>query len=386
MTRVAMIASSYLPHLGGVEEHVLHVADALVRRGHDVVVWTVEQNGTAPVTGGPAPVRHLPCPMPNMSPGGAARWAAAYPDARRAWQRAFEADRPEVLDIQCYGPNGPYATALARRTGTPLVYSNHGETFMDAHGSFDTSLLLRRTLARTLKAADAVTSCSAFAAADLGRFGPTTAPVTIVGNGIDLEQTPAPVDEPLPARYVAGVGRLVANKGFDTLLDAYAALGRDDLDVVIVGDGPYRAELASRATALGIADRVRFLGARSRGEVRTVLDGATAHVVPSHVEAFGIVILEGWRSGVPVVCTRVGGPPEFVTDDEDGLLFDPRSPDDLAQCLRRLLDDDGLRARIGEAGRRRAASFTWDAVADRYEETFAVAGDAAPDRARRRRA
>lgn len=376
MTRIALVASSYLPRLGGVEEHVLHVARELQGRGHEVVVWAVDQHDDAPVDAGGVPTRYLPTPLPNRSVGGVTRFARRLPSAARRWRRAARRDRPQVIDIQCFGANGPYAAALARRTGIPLVYSNHGETFMDANGTFESSSLMRRALRTTLGSAAQVTSCSRYAAGDLVRFGPTPA-ATVVGNGIDLDLAGSPIPASLPQRYIAGVGRLVANKGFDRLIAAFAeATARSELmgiDLVIGGDGPERAHLEAVALELGIASRVRFTGALDRAQVRTLLDGATAHVVPSIVEAFGIVVLEGWRSGVPVLVTDRGGPPEFVADGVDGLLFDPDDASGLARLIAETCGDDELRARIGGAGRVSAARFSWSAVADSYETVFDAA-------------
>lgn len=364
--RIALAASSYLPRLGGVEEHVFHLSAELRRRGHEVSVWTVDQGDAAE-----AGVRTLPCPLPNRSVGGLLRWAAALPRAAAAWRRAIRADRPDLIVIQCFGANGPWAAATARRHGIPLVYANHGETFMDAHDAFATSALLRRTLGETLRDARAVTSCSAYAGADLDRFGEHS-PVTVVGNGIDTEAGAEPLGVVLPGRYIAGVGRLVDNKGFDILLRAFARAetALNGLQLVIAGDGPERPALAELARELGIAARVTFTGALQRGQVRTLLDGATAHVIPSRVEAFGIVVLEGWRSGTPVIVTDRGGPPEFVTDGVDGLLFDPESPGRLAELLTRVAHDDGLRARLGAAGARAVGGFSWGHVADRYERVL----------------
>ncbi len=364
--RIALATSSYLPRLGGVEEHVHHVSASLRERGHDVVVWTVDQGDEpAPLDG---TVRALPCPLPNRSFGGIARWLAAFPRAASAWRHAVTSDAPDVIVVQCFGANGPWAATTARRHGIPLVYANHGETFMDAHDAFGTSALLRRALGRTLRQARAVTSCSAYAAADLARFG-AHRPARVVGNGIRLDLEPQPLTTGLPERYVAGVGRLVENKGFQALLTAFARLAGESagIDLVIAGDGPERRRLEELAEDLGISERVVFTGALQRGQVRRVLDGALSLVVPSHVEAFGIVILEGWRSGAAVLATDRGGPPEFVRDEVDGLLFDPLDIDALAALLARIASDEALRGRLGESGRRAVARYSWARVAELYE-------------------
>lgn len=373
--RIALAASSYLPRRGGVEEHVSHLARELRVRGHQVVVWTVDQ-GDAPVEPDDGiPVTSLPCPMPNRSLWAAVRWALAIPRAAWRWGRAYRAFRPDVIDIQCFGPNGAYATALARFTRTPLIYSNHGETFMDATNAFATSALLRRSLRHTLARAVRVTACSRFAAEDLTQYGLRTSPI-IVGNAVDAEVPPAAI-APLPERYIVGVGRLVANKGFNELLDAFAYAGDslDGVDLVIAGGGPEGDWLREYAAELGVADRTHFAGTLSRGQVVALLQGALIHTVPSRVEAFGIVVLEGWRAGVPVVATTHGGPPEFVHHDVDGVLCDPSDTEQFARILIDLVSDEAKRTRIGDAGRDRLSEFTWAKVADKYDTVFADALD-----------
>lgn len=369
--RIALVASSYLPRFGGVEEHVFHLARRLRARGHEVAVWAVDQGDDVPADDDGHPLRYLPTPLPSRSIAGVLRFAAAAPGALSVWKKALRQDRPDVIVVQCFGANGPWAAAAAKRAGVPLVYANHGETFMDAHDAFASSQLLRRMLAGVLSDAAAVTSCSAYAAADLDRFGPHREAV-VVANGIDLDTDAADLPLPLPTRYIAGVGRLVQNKGFDVLIEAYSR-ARDRLggaQLVIAGDGPERESLAVLARELGVGESVVFTGALPRAQVRRLLDGALAQVVPSRVEAFGIVILEGWRSGIPVIATNRGGPADFMSDGVDGLLFDPEDAGELAALLERVAGDADLRARLGSAGRRSVTGYTWDRVADAYEEVF----------------
>lgn len=371
MAHVALVASSFLPRFGGVEEHVLHVARALRAAGTDVVVWTVDQGDDVPREVDGIRVRALPCPLPARSARSVASFAWRAPVAAVRWAAALLRDRPRVLHVHCFGPNGVWALAASATTGRRLVVSGHGETFMDAHDAFGTSALLRRALALALRRAAAVTACSGYALADLRRFGLPDGRGQVVPNGIDAGEPPAPVD--LPGCYVLAVGRHVRTKGFDLLLEAFAKASLpDDVRLVLGGDGPERAALARQARALGVVDRVLLPGRLSRGQVVTATAGALALVVPSRVEAFGIVVLEGWRAGVPVVVTAHGGPPEFVRDGADGFVVDPQDTRALAAALERVVADRDVAARVGRAGRARVAEFTWHDVAARYQALYAA--------------
>jgi len=155
------------------------------------------------------------------------------------------------------------------------------------------------------------------------------------------------------------VGRLRIRKGVEVLLEAWARLvesaaappGR--VRLAIAGDGEHRAALERKAGELRIAGAVDFLGRRSAAEVRGLLAGARALVVPSVYEGMPLVVLEAMEMGVPVVASRVSGIPEVVLDGETGWLVPPEVPEALAAALREVLDEPAEARRRGAAGRRR---------------------------------
>jgi glycosyltransferase involved in cell wall biosynthesis len=392
--RVALVASSFDPHTGGVESHVRHVARVLAARGSAVEVWTVDRGerlGTRRVDG--VLVRYLPTPQPSSRPGDVARFALSAPGAALAWGRAFRSFRPDVLHVQCFGPNGAYALGLRTLTRTPLVVSSHGETFADDHAVFEHSRLLRAALERSIGVAGAVTGCSRVVADDLVRFGAPDA--VVVPNGVDLaghdvawhdvaghdlaEHRPEddaaagePARSPVREPVVVAVGRIEHVKGFDLLVDAFASSAlRDRARLVVVGDGSEAAALRRRVASAGLTDRVELPGRLDPAEVAARLAGADVVVVPSRADAAPLVVLEAWRSGRPLVATVRGGPPEIVTDGVDGVLVDPQDTQALAAAVLGLLDDPERAERIGAAGRRRVEDFTWERVVDRYEDLYA---------------
>ena len=119
-----------------------------------------------------------------------------------------------------------------------------------------------------------------------------------------------------------------------------------------------------------MADRVHFVGRLCREQVAVAMAGATVLAVPSRLEPFGIVALEGWRAGTAVVATYRGGPSEFIDDGRTGLLVDPFDTAALARVLGRVLSDRALRRSIAAAGRDRVDDFAWPVVADRYRAVY----------------
>src|SRR5262249_860561 len=167
------------------------------------------------------------------------------------------------------------------------------------------------------------------------------------------------------------VGRLVPAKGLDMLIDAWARLAaaHPGARLVLVGDGPLRAEIAARTHGAGIGERVVFLGARD--DVPELLRRADLYVSASRTEGMSNALVEALGTGLAVVATRTGSAPDVVVDGACGLLAPVGDTDALAQGLRRLLEDADLRARMGDAARRRAVSeFSIGAIVQRYIDVY----------------
>src|SRR5262249_21246929 len=125
--------------------------------------------------------------------------------------------------------------------------------------------------------------------------------------------------------------------------------------LVLVGDGPLRAELEARVRELGISDSVEFRGAASEEGVLATVASCDVFALPSLMEGLPLTLVEAMSLGVPVVAPRVAGVPELVSDERDGLLFHPSDWDGLAAALLRLASDSALRERLGAAGRARVS-------------------------------
>ena len=255
-----------------------NLAVGLAAAGDTVEVWAPK----VPATGRPTVeeldglrVRRLPYALPTTSP--ATLWAFARPAAATLWtlRHAARALRPDVVNVQCFGPNGVYGVALAALTRVPLVVTLHGETVTNDHDVFARSAVLRRSLTAAMRRADVVTGVSRFALQDATeRFGLDESRAEVIFNGIDLASAPASspaMSEALRAEWPGGpvvlsMGRVVPNKGFDLLLDAFVriALDRRDAALVIAGEGPALDDLRRQAHQSGVGARIRFPGRLGR--------------------------------------------------------------------------------------------------------------------------
>jgi glycosyltransferase involved in cell wall biosynthesis len=154
-----------------------------------------------------------------------------------------------------------------------------------------------------------------------------------------------------PGGAVVYAGRLSAEKGVDTLIDAVA--GDPGLALDVAGDGPERAALEERARAAG--DRIRFHGRVSGDEVGVMLRGAAVAAVPSRwYENMPLAVLEAFGAGVPVVATGLGGLPELIEPGVDGAIVPPDDPAALAAALRAIVDDPDRAFEMGRAARMKA--------------------------------
>jgi glycosyltransferase involved in cell wall biosynthesis len=163
------------------------------------------------------------------------------------------------------------------------------------------------------------------------------------------------------------IGRLDPVKNQEALLEAFARLRQRHagLQLVIVGDGPLRGHLQSRARSLGVAGDVTFTG--SRTDTPELLRSFDVFVLPSVNEGISNTILEAMACGVPVVASGVGGNPELVVDGACGSLYDPADPQTLQQAILPYLGDPALRERQGRAARERVVqNFSLHSMVGRY--------------------
>jgi glycosyltransferase involved in cell wall biosynthesis len=393
--RVLLAPSAYAPSLGGVEELTAKLARTLVAEGVESQVSTMRWPRGLPaceIVDG-VEVRRHPFRAREGTIWRQAVAVATAPSTQARLTAQIRGFAPDVIHVQCVSIGAGPHWAAAKKLGIPLVATLQGELTMDASHVYQRSPKLRALLRDLLTNADAVTACSRHTLEEAEEwFGARIGRGRVIYNGVDVGElrSAEPMRHPRP--YVFAIGRHVVQKGFDVLIEAHARQGssarggaaseqrsatawssdgRGGTDLVLAGEGPETPALRELAGRLGVADSVRFLGRADRAATARWFRGASAFVLASRHEPFGIVTLEAMAAGVPVVATRVGGVPEFVHDGENGLLVEPDDAGAIAAALDRLAGDPGLSSGLVAHAGEDVEAFAWTRIAAQYQEVYA---------------
>jgi sugar transferase (PEP-CTERM/EpsH1 system associated) len=267
--------------------------------------------------------------------------------------------------------------------GARRVHGEHGRDVYDLDGSNPRYLALRRLLRPFIHRYITVSrDLESWLREVVGIPGER---VKQIYNGVDRETFhPRAGHRPclLPAGFlpegglvIGSVGRLVEVKDQRTLLQALGTLFerqpalRQEVRLVLVGDGPLRGDLAQQAAQLGIADQLWLAG--DRDDVADLLREMDVFVLPSLAEGISNTVLEAMASGLPVLATATGGNPELVEDGVNGRLFAVGDADALAEQLAELIADPARRRAMGERSRQRVdTQFNWSRAVEEYLSVY----------------
>lgn len=243
---------------------------------------------------------------------------------------------------------------------------------------------VRKALVRTLAAryygrAEQIIAISKGVASDIVQLShPAEANMEVIYNAgtddrlyTDIEEPLDPADSRPRDPLLIGCGRLMEQKGFPDLINAFCLVREKirDAKLWIVGEGPDRLALEEQIRRLSLGDSARLLGYRNNPY--RYMAAADVFVLSSIYEGFGNVIVEAMACGTPVVATDCPhGPSEIITDGVDGLLVPTRDAKALADAILRVLGDNVLRTRITKNGKDRAKDFDADVIAHHYGQVF----------------
>ena len=385
--KIAMVSPYFRPVLGGIETHVLELSRELTNMGHEVYVLTSNKTMNGEYNVFPRfeeaedvkILRFTVCPITQGVEfwfGFVEKLLEIEPDIVHAHKIGFSMS--DICACICTIKEIP---SVATTHGVPFISTVHKEPLMR-------EAYLRSVPARTVRLFSRIVAISAIEIPWLLGSGVPGERVHAIPGGVPrrvFEERFSP--EEFKERYginsemILYLGRLAEKKGLDHLIRAASLLIGEfrDLKIVIAGpDCGMMTRLKRLAHELKVEENTVFTGPLSEKEKYSAIAASKALVLPSSFEVQGLVLMEAQALGTPVIATRQGGVPYFIKDGENGLLIEYGKPSQIAEALRKILEDESLARRLGDAGRNIAKDYTWDRIAEGifsvYEEALSSRG------------
>ena len=281
--------------------------------------------------------------------------------------RVFLAAQPDIVHV--HNPTSLHYAVLSKMTPrASIIVTLHGD--QDTHARLGSNFEWRLTSSAVVVSNAALTTL---------RLSRCAGPLTVIHNGIESTSIAASGTKARLENHDVLVGVMVARidgrKGHGTLIRGLHDLKNSGINirVLVIGDGAERGKVEQHARALALDEKhIQFLGRRS--DIDDLLSAADFFVLPSDIEGLPMAILEAMAHGLPIVASNVGGIPEIIDDEREGLLFPAGDATALALAIRRLASDPFLRRRLGDAARQRvSAQFSLNAMVRKYDDVYADA-------------
>ena len=399
---ICLLTETYYPVVGGGETQARVLAEDLVTHGFNVIVVTrrsSEELSRVDQVGGVTVCRTSP-----VGGGHLKRWTMVFTCLPVLLKRRRQYDVIYVSGFKALGLTAVLVSRLLRKR-CMLKADSNGEmsgAFFDrgrqSLGLSSDSAVFRLFLTlrnRILRRADRFVAISTDIAEELHRHGVPSREIEMVTNSVDTNRF-SPVNPsikaalrrrfglPVDQTIVTYTGRLVSYKGLPLLLEVWKHIHRvhDNAMLLLVGSGGLdmyncEAELKAFVQANGLEHSVRFTG--DIHNVHEYLQASDIFVFPTEKEAFGISLIEAMACGLPVIATPTGGIKDIVVDQQNGLLVEAGSFQQLHEGLRRLITDASLAGTLGSAALLTARSrYARDVVLENYIELFTgIAGESA---------
>lgn len=378
--RIAIVTETYPPEVNGVAMSVARVVEGLQRRAHELQLVRPRQRSGADAAE-PAPRGGLGNRLHEVLTTG---WPIPrYPNLRmgapskRALVQLWSLQRPDVVHIATEGPLGWSALQAARHLKLPV--SSDFRTNFHAYGQHYRIGWLAKPILAYLRKFHNRAQCTMVPTEALRAqlAGQGFERLVVVSRGVDTHLfDPRCRSEALRRHWGAGpddlvlayVGRLAAEKNLGALLAAHDALRGaigDTVKLVIVGDGPMRAELAARCP------QAVFAGQRGGEDLAEHYASADVFLFPSLTETFGNVTVEAMASGLPVVAFDCAAAAQCIQSGRNGLLAHDESLPAFVRATLTLAADAQRRRAMGAAARETARAHDWDGVVARFESVLA---------------
>ena len=367
--KIALVSEYYYPVLGGITEHVYHLAASLTRKGHDVTVITgkyVGRHGHHVPEEEDFRVVRLGMGLPVYSNGSFARVTLGRLGNRL--RRLFHEECYDV--IHAHSPLTPVLPLIAVRNSNALATVGTFHTYFDRSPAYD--LFMKRLVAH-MDMLDGKIVVSRTCIDAMSRY--LDAEYSVIPNGVDTDyfKPGLPVIDGFEdgKLNILFVGRFDPRNGLKTMLEAFALVKREQpaCRLIVVGDGPFRSYYHRLVEKLRVTD-VHFEGLVNGGRP-DYYASADIYCSPCTKSSFGVVLLEAMASAVPIVASDNNGYSSVMENGRQGLLVPETTPRAFADSLLTLVRDQQLRSSMGADGRRTALEqYSWKLIAEEVERYY----------------
>jgi len=361
--KIALCSDWYYPKIGGIATHIKGLAKYLSRLGHEVQIITIKNFEEKYKDEDGNVIRLNASTIPGIQ-------ILSPLDLKQIKRVILEEKFDIIHGHHAFTPISLYSVSLASKHGFPTVLTAHSLGMGYQYGIvWKTLKPVLYPVKRAFDKADKIIAVSEAVRQFMSHIASHPEKIEVIPNGIDLEQFICSsngkrfrreLDLPLDAPIVLFVGRFSIRKGVHVLIDAFKHVVKEipDARLLIAGKGFLKEYLKHRVKVNKITDNVNFLGCISGKVLAKFYAASDIFVCPSvFAEAFGIVILEAMASGKPVITTKVGGIPEIIDHEVNGLLVEPHDVKELSNAIIRLLSDKKERLEMGRNARRKVEEY-----------------------------
>lgn len=397
--KIVIATAVYYPQINGVAVFSHNLAVGLVDRGHEVMVICPSQTGKSyekivdgvrtvylrsvdakvypdQIHAVPEKKRFLGVKLPHLWYKNGFR-VSVFPS--QEVKAALDSFQPEVVHVQVSDPIGLSVVSYARKHNIPIVTTEHNQPevltdplrvpkLMKKPANYLLSTYFRNRQSKS----DFVTMPTEQAIRGLLREKELSVPVAAVSNGVDLSHfKPGKAKEAIYKKFdipsdkltVLYVGRVDPEKKVGTVIEAFLKAGVDNSQLVIVGDGVDRARLEHK---YGELKNVYFLGRVTGEDLYELYRIGDVFATASEIETQGIVLIEAAACGLPLIAVDKGAVSEVCLDEENGYLCEPGSVPEIAAAIKKILDDDKLRAQFSKKSLEIAKEHDFETTLDKF--------------------
>jgi glycosyltransferase involved in cell wall biosynthesis len=378
MMKILMFNYEYPPLGGGGGVFNKQLAEELVKNNNFVTIITSRFNSKKPkeVLNGVKIIRVPTIMRADKNVASLVSMISYFPASLAAGYKHLCRERYDLIHTMFAIPSAPSALALSKHFKIPHLLSILGGDIFDPSKKMSPhkTPLLHSTVKLMIGKSEKVVALSYDIKSRAVKHYKAPEETDVIHLGIPEPEFP-------PARradfgfsadeiLLVTVGRLIARKGLYDLIEIIKGLGKDNLKLIIIGDGPKRRDLQKQADRLNLHNQVRFMGYVSDEMKFRLLSFSDIYVSSSSHEGFGIVFLEAMAAGLPIICYNKGGQSDYLKEGKTGYLVEYGEKELFRKHLKRLCEEKMLREKIGNFNKSYAKNFYIKTCAERYQEIY----------------